>query len=59
MALRALAWDLPLPPETQELLDDSRRLTQKHEKVFSRPVAKYADDHFIQFQAMLNHFKGI
>jgi len=27
-------WELPLPPETQELLDDSRRVTQKHEKVF-------------------------
>ena len=27
-------WELPLPPGTQELLDDSRRVTQKHDKVF-------------------------
>jgi len=38
--------ELPLPPETQKTLDDSRRITQEHEKVFYRLAYKSVDDPF-------------
>ena len=39
-------WDLPLPPETQKNLDESRRITHEHEKVLYRLAYKSVDDPF-------------